>query len=144
MKLLLDQGVPRTAARLLRESGLDAVHVGEISMDRATDREIIEFAGIEGRICITLDADFHALLALSGTLAPSVIRIRQEGLNGIAVFKLVQAALASAAEALEQGALITATGRTLRIHRLPVKNSKERREGGCLPPSQPKPTIKPV
>lgn len=123
MKLLLDQGVPHTAARLLRESGLDAMHVGEIGMQRATDREIIEFARIEDRICITLDADFHAFLALSGAVAPSVIRIRQEGLNGIATFRLVQAILSSAAEALEQGALITATGRTLRIRRLPVENS---------------------
>lgn len=127
MKLLLDQGVPRTAARLLRESGLDAVHVGDIGMDQATDREIIEFARIEDRICITLDADFHAILALSGAAAPSVIRIRQEGLNGVATFRLVQAILSSVSEALKQGALIAATERTLRIRRLPVENSGGRK-----------------
>jgi predicted nuclease of predicted toxin-antitoxin system len=35
MKLLLDQGLPRTAAELLRTAGVDAIHVGEIGY--ATD-----------------------------------------------------------------------------------------------------------
>ena len=30
MKLLLDQGLPRTAAELLRAIGFDTLHIGEI------------------------------------------------------------------------------------------------------------------
>lgn len=120
MKLLLDQGIPRSAAHLLRESGLDAVHVGEIDMARSTDREILRLAEKESRICVTIDADFHALLALSGASAPSVIRIRQEGLNGGALFKLLRAILSDATEALNQGALVTANHHALRIKHLPV------------------------
>lgn len=34
-KLLIDQGLPRSAARFLRAIGWDAIHVGEIEMAMA-------------------------------------------------------------------------------------------------------------
>ena len=63
MKLLLDQGLPRSAADALREVGIDAVHVGDIDMAAALDEQIIARAHAEGRVVVTLDADFHAILA---------------------------------------------------------------------------------
>ena len=79
MRLLLDQGLPRSAAGLLRNSGIDAIHVGEIGMAAAKDAEILQYASNEDRAVVTLDADFHALLALSSASQPSVIRGRLEG-----------------------------------------------------------------
>lgn len=78
MKLLLDQGLPRSAAKLLREAGIDTVHVGEIGYSTADDAAILQRGRDEERIVITLDADFHALLALSRAATPSVIR-KSEG-----------------------------------------------------------------
>ena len=66
MRWLLDQGLPRSAAALLREKGIDATHVGEISMAQSKDIEILKFALHKNQILVTLDADFHALLAISG------------------------------------------------------------------------------
>ena len=74
-RLLLDQGVPRDAAFILRSLGWDVIHVGEIGLAAAEDRQIIARAVEEGRVCVTLDLDFHALLALSGAERPSVIRV---------------------------------------------------------------------
>lgn len=74
MKLLLDQGLPRSAASLLRAAGVDTVHVGEIGMSAVSDSAILAQGQAEQRVVVTLDADFHALLALSGATAPSVIR----------------------------------------------------------------------
>lgn len=37
IKMLLDQGLPRTAASLLRERGWDVQHVSERGMSRAED-----------------------------------------------------------------------------------------------------------
>ncbi len=81
MKLLLDQGLPRSAAGLLRQAGLDTVHTGEIGLATAEDQLILDQARESGRVVVTLDADFHTLLTLSGAVSPSVIRIRIEGLN---------------------------------------------------------------
>lgn len=44
MKLLLDQGLPRSAADLLRKTGVDTVHVGEIGLAMAEDAAILEEA----------------------------------------------------------------------------------------------------
>ena len=60
MKLLLDQGLPLSAATLLRSEGIDTIH-GEIGMSEAEDVEIIQRAREERRVIATLDADFHTL-----------------------------------------------------------------------------------
>jgi len=80
MKLLLDQGLPLSAAALLRDAGIDTIHVGEIGMSEAEDAETIQRAREQERVVATLDADFHTLLALGEATFPSVIRIRVERL----------------------------------------------------------------
>ena len=64
IRLLLDQGLPRTTGKLLSAVAWDIVHVGDIGLGRATDQRILDYAKRENRICVTLDADFHALLAI--------------------------------------------------------------------------------
>ena len=44
MRLVLDQGVSRDAAALLRSLGYDCTHVGEIGMSQAADEEILAFS----------------------------------------------------------------------------------------------------
>jgi len=41
MRLLLDQGLPREAAEILRASGCEALHVGEIGMGASSDGRIL-------------------------------------------------------------------------------------------------------
>jgi predicted nuclease of predicted toxin-antitoxin system len=120
MKLLLDQGLPRSAAKWLREAGIDTVHVSEIGYSTADDAAILQRGRDEERIVITLDADFHALLALSRATTPSVIRIRIEGLNGQKAADLIQAVLIRCTEDLEQGAVITVQPSRIGIRRLPL------------------------
>jgi len=119
-QLLLDQGLPRSAAQLLRGLGIDAVHVGEINAATATDMEILELARRQQRIVVTLDADFHALLALAGESSPSVIRFRLQGLHSEALVVIIQKVLARCSEDLIQGALVTVTETRIRIRRLPL------------------------
>ena len=120
IKMLLDQGLPRTAASLLRERGWDAQHVSERGMSRAEDSAIIALARLEKRMVVTLDADFHALLAVSGATGPSVLRIRMEGQKADQVVELVERVLALASDELNQGAMITLVDGKVRIKLLPV------------------------
>jgi predicted nuclease of predicted toxin-antitoxin system len=120
MKYLLDQGVPRSAAALLRAAGIHAVHTGEVGLATATDAVILQVARDEGYVVVTLDADFHALLAHSGADAPSVIRIRRERLDAELVAAIVQSVAREIAEDLEQGAAVTVQAGRVRVRRLPI------------------------
>lgn len=129
MNLLLDQGLPRGAAPLLRSAGIDTIHVGEVGLSTAEDVEILRQGLQDNRAIVTLDADFHALLALSGTAEPSVIRIRIEGLKAEAVADLLQTVLNPCAEELQRGAMVTVQEGRLRIRHLPLTSAGESGKG---------------
>ena len=120
MKLLLDQGLPLSSKLLLRAPGMECVHVASINLSRSSDHEILETARREQFVIVTLDADFHSLLAVSGAVAPSVIRIRIEVLRAEPLAALVQKLIADHWDSLEKGALLTVgPGRTA-VHYLPI------------------------
>jgi predicted nuclease of predicted toxin-antitoxin system len=56
MKLIIDQGLPRSAVEVLRAAGHDAVHVGDLGMSRARDDEILALALERAAVVVTLDA----------------------------------------------------------------------------------------
>ena len=120
MKLLLDQGLPRSAAALLRNAGQDAVHCAEIGLATAEDSVILEEGRRTGRVVITLDADFHLLMALSGAISPSVIRIRIQGLQAKKFASLVEDVINKCSSDLHNGALISVQQDRVRVRRLPL------------------------
>ncbi len=121
MKLLLDQGVPRSAASILRGLGIDAVHTGEIGMSRADDGVILDRSTAEGRLVVTYDADFHQRLALAKATRPLVVRIRIEGLKAPAFVDLLLEVLGSCRDELERGAAMSVRDDGIRVRRLPLK-----------------------
>jgi predicted nuclease of predicted toxin-antitoxin system len=120
MKLLLDQGLPRSAAALLREVDIDTVHVAEIGMSAAEDAEILQKAREDGRIVVTLDADFHTLLALAEATSPSVIRIRIERLRAQALSNLLLTVIGKCEEDLKKGVAMTIDPSRIRFRNLPL------------------------
>jgi predicted nuclease of predicted toxin-antitoxin system len=72
MRLLLDQALPGSTVLHLHNATIEAVHVGDIGSSTATDSKIPALTREEGRVVVTLDADFHALVAGSlRTRSPS-------------------------------------------------------------------------
>lgn len=120
MRWLLDQGLPVTTAALLREAGDDACHTSERGMSRSADSEIADLASEENRVLVTLDADFHAILALTEAKAPSVIRIREEGLKAPDHLRLLKGLERQFANELASGCVISYHQGQARIRRLPI------------------------
>jgi predicted nuclease of predicted toxin-antitoxin system len=120
VKLLLDQNLSVRAAEILRAAEIDALHAGEVGLDRAEDTAILQWCRDEGRIAVTFDADFHAILALSGAAAPSTIRIRIEGLDDTEQALLIRRIIAAIEADLLRGCAATVTVTTIRVHRLPI------------------------
>ena len=111
---------PRTAA-LLRVRGIDASHVSAVGLAAADDSEILDAARRSGQVCVTLDHDFHAHLAIAGQGRPSVILLRVEGLTAEEQAELIASVCAQCEAALAEGAAVSADGKSIRVRRLPLK-----------------------
>ena len=122
MRWLLDQGLPLSTASLLTQAGEDAVHVSSIGMAMSPDVEIINRARSDERLAVTLDADFHALMAVSGARMPSIVRIREEGLKGQQAMALIREIGAKFSLHLAAGCLLTYMNGSVRLRRLPLVN----------------------
>jgi predicted nuclease of predicted toxin-antitoxin system len=75
VKLLLDQNLSRVLIRRLSDEYPESVHVAEIGLDAAPDREIWEYAGERGYVIVSKDSDFRQLALLFGP-PPHVVWLR--------------------------------------------------------------------
>lgn len=91
-----------------------------MGLSRAADEQIIEIARTDQAIVVTLDADFHRILAQQGATSPSVIRIRIEGLKGDDLAALLATVLADASNELANGAVLSVTESRIRVRALPI------------------------
>ncbi len=120
-RVLLDQGLAPQAAAILRQYGIDAVHVSELQLDRAEDAVILDRARMDNRICVTLDHDFHTHLAVARLGLPSVVLLRVQGLGAQAQADLIRAICHQCVQHLAAGAAVSADQKNIRIRRLPLK-----------------------
>ena len=123
ISILLDQGLPRSAASVLRDEGWDVLHTGDIGLSRSTDRQILEYARREKRVVVTLDSDFHTIIALTNASSPSVIRIRLEGLRGPDLAYLIKRIWPKIEPQVKRGAMITVTESGIRSRNIPLFSS---------------------
>lgn len=103
---------------VLREAGIDAIHVSKIEMFEAEDAEILQRAKEEERVVATLDVDFHTLLALNEATSPLVIRIGLK--RAQAITDLLLMVIAECEDDLLQGVAVTVEPSCIRIRRLPL------------------------
>jgi predicted nuclease of predicted toxin-antitoxin system len=120
MTFLLDQGLPRSTVQELMQRGIVAEHIADLGLAAATDANILQTARDRGMVVVTLDADFHALLAATGQTTPSVIRIRIERLKGPQIAALIEQVIAAGQMELIAGAAVSVNPGRIRIRMLPL------------------------
>jgi predicted nuclease of predicted toxin-antitoxin system len=120
MKLILDQGLPRSTVKHLAAAGISAEHVGDLGMATASDNAILEVALQRQAVVVTLDADFHHLLAASRATWPSVVRIRMNELKGDQVAAILVQVISVASAEFAAGAVVSVTTHRIRVRTLPI------------------------
>ena len=76
MKLLLDENLSQQHALELKMEGHDAVAVREVGLSGASDGEVLRFAVENGRVLVTLDADFANVMRFPPERTLGVIRLK--------------------------------------------------------------------
>jgi predicted nuclease of predicted toxin-antitoxin system len=76
VRFLVDMPLSPGLARWLVDQGHDAVHAGDVGLNRATDVVILAHARNETRTIITADLDYSRLLAQTAAAEPSLILFR--------------------------------------------------------------------
>lgn len=120
MKFLVDNALSPSLAIKLRENGHDAIHVRDLGMAAASDEEIFNFAAKEGRVILSADTDFGAILAFRRISKPSVVIFRQTNKKPENVASLFLKNLPSVAEFLRKGYVIIFEDRRMRVRKLPI------------------------
>ena len=123
MKLLLDQNVALRCVDLLLKQGHEVEHVRQLGMTFSPDADILALAAERGAVVVTCDRDFHALLAGSGQTSPSVVYLRDQGLDASATADLVHREVTRHAAELQQGAAVTILRGFARVRLLPLGRS---------------------
>ena len=120
MKLLVDMNLSPDWVPLLAARGWETRHWSQLGSAHAPDTELMRWARAEGHVVLTQDLDFSQLLFATRDGGPSVVLLRMENEFDAAARARVCAALAQDEAALAAGALLTISGRRVRLRRLPL------------------------
>jgi len=120
VRFLVDMNLSPAIADGLRSLRIDAVHVRDVGLGRASDEEIFRFAATERRIIVTADLDFADIVAASRTVIVSVILLRLRNAVPSRGLARLQAVLSLAAEPLSAGAIVIVYEDRIRIRPLPI------------------------
>ena len=121
MRFLVDQCLSPQVAEELARAGHDVVHLRDLGMQRAKDREVLEIARRDQRVLVSADTDFGTLMAQQPTSLPSVVVFRRAtGRRPIDQAMLLLANLPAIAEALDEGSVVVLEEARVRVRRLPI------------------------
>lgn len=102
MLFVIDAQLPPSLAAALRDAGCDAVHVGDLGLLTATDRQIWNAAISRSAVLITKDRDFPIFRATSND-GPTILWVRVGNTNNRTLIAQILRALPAIIDAVERG-----------------------------------------
>lgn len=123
MKLLVDMNLSPKWCAILQAEGWESAHWSEVGSGSAPDHDIMQWALNEGRVVLTHDLDFGAMLAATQAKGPSVVQVRTQDVRTQTLTPLLIPLLHQYESALEAGALLIVDHGRSRVRLLPLSRS---------------------
>jgi predicted nuclease of predicted toxin-antitoxin system len=86
LRFFIDEDVPRSTTRVLRDAGFDVMNVHEAGLQGKSDDLVFEFAQNENRLLITCDMGFSNILKFPPSENQGILVVRVPDSEPIAVF----------------------------------------------------------
>jgi len=121
LRFVADMNISPLTVQALAAGGVDIVRVSGLLPVNASDESILDLARQQGRIVITQDTDFSALLALGGHDRPSLVTLRLLNTDPEVVTRRLRQILPQIEAALRRGCAVTVEDHTVRVRQLPIR-----------------------
>jgi predicted nuclease of predicted toxin-antitoxin system len=99
---LIDAQLPPSLAEALRHAGCQAIHVGELALLTATDRQIWDEAISRSAVVVTKDRDFP-LFRVASNDGPAILWVRVGNTDNRTLIAQILRALPAIIAAVERG-----------------------------------------
>jgi len=86
LRFLIDEDVPRSTTRVLRDAGFDVMNVHEAGLQGKSDNLVFDFAQSEDRLLITCDLGFSNILKFPPSENHGILVVRVPDSEPIDVF----------------------------------------------------------
>jgi predicted nuclease of predicted toxin-antitoxin system len=123
MKFLIDMNLSPKWCPVLQAEGWNAVHWSQVGDRSAPDAQLMAWALAEGRVVLTHDLDFGAILAATQAKGPSVVQVRTQNVKCDHLAPILIPVLRDHQNQLQSGALAVIDEAKSRVRILPLSES---------------------
>jgi predicted nuclease of predicted toxin-antitoxin system len=121
LRFVADMNISPLTVEVLAAEGMDILRVSSLLLVNASDESILGLAREQGRVVITQDMDFSALLALGGHQQPSLVTLRLLNTDPEVVTQRLRQILPQIEAALRRGCAVTIEDHAVRVRQLPIR-----------------------